>query len=64
MWYRHFKVRAFGNGFPPFDFPFHMHPFPRRGEYIKIPEDYRKELQEQLAEIKKDLEEMIGTGEG
>lgn len=56
MWRR--KDWRFYFGFPPFGFYFHgLKPFPSRKEYLDMLEAYKKDLEEELKEVEKAIEE-------
>ncbi len=56
MWHRRY---GFGFRFPLFAFYFHgLRPFPRREEYLRMLEEYRDELQAELKEVEKEIEEL------
>lgn len=45
-------------GFPPFGFYFHgFKPFPSRKEYLDMLESYKKDLEEELKEVERAIEE-------
>lgn len=56
------RSRWFRFGFaPPFGFWFRSPPlagFPRPGEYMKMLEEYRRELEEELAEVNSEIERL------
>lgn len=56
----HMRGRWFRFGFaPPFGFWFRSAwRFPRREEYIRMLEDYRDELQEELNEVKAEIDRL------
>ena len=56
--------RWFRFGFaPPFGFWFRSAwRFPRRDEYLRMLEDYRLELEEELAEVKEEIEHLKTAG--
>ena len=55
--YRHWH--RFGVRFPPFGFWFGgFRHFPRRDEYIRMLEEYKAELEAELKEVDRELEEM------
>jgi len=59
--YRHWH--RFGFGLPPFSLWFRGPGFfPRRAEYIRMLEDYQRELKAELEEVNKELEELKKTG--
>ncbi len=55
MWYRR---RGFGFPFPFMPHFYGMRPFPRREEYLRMLEDYRNELKEELEDVEREIEEM------
>jgi len=59
--YRHWHRFSFG--LPPFAFWFRGPGFyPRRNEYIRMFEDYKRELQAEPDEVNKELEELKKAG--
>ena len=57
MWRR--RNWRFYFGFPPFGFYFHgLRPFPYKDKYIRMLEDYKGELEEELKEVEKEIEEI------
>ncbi len=55
----------FGCGFRLFPFGFHFYgpmPFPRREEYLRMLERYKEELEAELREVEKEIEELKGKG--
>ncbi len=58
--YRHWHRFSFG--LPPFGFWFRSPGcFPRRDEYIRIFEEYKRELEAELKEVNRGLEELRRT---
>ncbi len=58
--YRHWHRFSFG--LPPFSFWFQGPAcFPRRDEYIRMLEDYQRELKAELEEVNKELAELKKT---
>ncbi len=59
------RGRWFRFGFaPPFGFWFRSAwRFPRRQEYVRMLEEYRDELQEELTEVKAEIERLKKAGE-
>jgi hypothetical protein len=56
MWSR--RSRRFYFGLPPFGFYFQgFRPFPIRKEYLDMIEEYKKDPEEELREIEKEIEE-------
>lgn len=52
------KAWRFYFGFPPIDFYFHgWKPFPSRKEYLDMLEEYKKDLEEELLEVAREIEE-------
>lgn len=59
MWWRSRGFNAgFRFGLPPFHFYFGRRPFPSKEEYAKMLEDYRKDLEAELQEVTKEIEEL------
>ena len=58
MWSRRHGFPFFG--FSPFGFYFRggFRPFPRREEYLRMLEQYRDELKEELGEVEKEIAEL------
>ena len=57
MWHRRRGFfGGFGFGFPPFMFYFGRRPFPRREDYLRMLEEYKKELEAELREVEKEIE--------
>ncbi|HEX76951.1 MAG TPA: DUF5320 domain-containing protein [Dehalococcoidia bacterium] len=58
----YFRRRGWWGGFrfsvPPFGFYFGPRLFPSRRNYLKMLEDYRNELKEELQEVEKEIEEL------
>jgi hypothetical protein len=59
------RQRWFRFGFaPPFGFWFRSAwRFPRREEYLRMLEEYREELEEELGEVKAEIERLRKVGE-
>lgn len=57
MWSR--RSRRFYFGLPPFGFYFQgFKPFPDKKEYLNMLEDYKKDLEAELEEVTKELDEI------
>lgn len=55
------RFRAFRYGFPPMGFYFSTRwGFPRRGEYLRMLEEYKAELEEELREVEQEIRELRG----
>jgi len=56
MWRR--RSWRFYFDFPPFGFYFHgLKPFPSREEYLDMLQEYKKDLEEELRGVEKEIEE-------
>ena len=49
---------AFRFGFPPFIFHYGFRPFPTRQEYLRMLEEYKEDLEAELKEVEREIEEL------
>ncbi len=59
---RYFRFGGFGMGFPPFGFFFHgPGRFPRREDYVRMLEEYKEDLEEELNPARAPSFEAVAT---